>query len=61
MDPPDTCTNAARYLLPVVSVLLTLCTLSAAAPVEGRRVGNLWAAAELPPSEIGLFESDSDS
>jgi hypothetical protein len=61
VDPPDTCTNAARYLLPVVSVLLTLCTLSAAAPVEGRRVGNLWAAAELPPSEIGLFESDSDS
>jgi hypothetical protein len=32
----------------------TTCRLS---PVEGGRVGNLWAAAVLPPSEIGLFES----
>ena len=46
-----TCTNAARHLWPVASVLLTLCTLSAPAPVEGGRVGNLWAAAALPPSD----------
>ena len=39
--------------MPVASVLLTLCTLSAAAPVEGGRVGNLWAAAVLPPSRFG--------
>ena len=35
----------------VVSVLLKLCTISAAAPVEGGRVDNQWAAAALLPSD----------
>ena len=37
--------------VPAVSVLLALSTLSAAAPVEGGRVGNQWAAAAHPPSD----------
>ena len=65
VDPPYTQgTNAARYLLPVASVLLTLCTLSAAA--LRLRAGG-WATygrllcSRLRRSLLGLFESDGDS
>ena len=45
-------TNAARHPCRKFSVLLTLYFISAAAPVEGGRVGNQWAAAVPPPSEL---------